>query len=90
MAAAAMGGVCSRLGTRCSLPALLDEIFFLAIASCSAICFSIYASRFRSISSCCRSPRIALVDSCCFFFCAAGPLPNQPHMVMVKGARVFA
>jgi hypothetical protein len=60
------------------LPALLLLTFFRAMFSCSSIWLWRYFSRFWSISSCDRSPRMAFLGLS-LRFCAALP-PNQPHM----------
>ena len=66
------------------IPVLFVLMFFLANASCSAICVSKCRSRFCNMSSCCRSIRMAFLGAS-FRFCVAAP-PNQPHMLAV-GAR---
>ena len=63
------------------IPFLLDETFFLAIASCSAIWVSKCLSLFCSISRFCRSSRIAFLGAS-FLFCAPPLPPNQdPHIL---------
>ena len=59
-------------------PFLLVLTFFLAIASCSSIWFCRCLSRFWSISSCDRNPRIAFLGVS-FRLWALCP-PNQPQM----------
>ncbi len=61
-----------------NLPVLFELTCFLATASCSAIWFSKCFSRFCSMSSVCRSPRIAVLGASLRFW---APPPNQPHML---------
>lgn len=66
-------------------PVLFVFTFFRAIASCSSICVMRCFSRFCSISSCARRPRMAFLGLSFFFW--AAPPPNQPQtpdMVMGK------
>ncbi len=63
------------------VPVLFVLMFFLANASCSAICVSRCRSRFCNISSCCRSMSMAFLGAS-FRFCVAAP-PNQPHILAV-------
>ena len=67
------------------IPVLFTVTFFLASASCSAIWFSKCLSRFCSISSCCRRPKMASLGAS-LRFCAPLP-PNQPHILRFRGMR---
>lgn len=60
------------------LPVLLVLTCLRARESCSSIWLWRYFSRFCSISSCDRSPRMAFLGLS-FRFCWAAP-PNQPHI----------
>lgn len=59
------------------LPFLFVLTYFRAIESCSSICVVRCFSRFCSISSCDRRPRMAFLGLSFFFW--AAPPPNQPH-----------
>lgn len=60
-----------------NLPFLFVLTYFRAIESCSSICVVKCFSRFCSISSCDRRPRMAFFGLSFFFW--AAPPPNQPQ-----------
>jgi hypothetical protein len=69
-----------RKPVRCGIiPVLFVLTFFRAMASCSSIWFCRWRSRFWSMSSCVRRPRMAFLGLS-LRFCAAEPPPNQPQI----------